>query len=603
MSYYDDRRYRSNRDRYRPTGYVEETYVDSRGNNGRMDLVRRYDDSDDEVIEEVQRDFPPGEYSYGIPRRGKVTTVREGVRRARSVGGQDPYYGGGYYRRGGHRRRRGHDDRRDRRSQYSSSSRSPSPRPRRRKSFSEQALGALGLGGALGAASGKHRDDDRGRPRRERRRRRSYSSNSSSPSRSRSRHRGKSQQRIAQAVKTAITAGAAEAFRARKEPGPWTGEKGRRVLTAAIAASGVDTLIDRDPNKHTKRHIIESTLAGLAANHLLNGPASRSQSRKRGGSRGRSQSRGGVKDIASAGVLAAAGKEIYDRVRSKSRGRRRSSSRDSYDSGDESPSRHRGSKKRSRSVTDYLSKGLAALGLDEGGHTSDRKSRRGRSLERYSDEDSYDGYSSDDDYRSRRGGDRNREVGRLCAPTDTSISTRTGGPGKKGRGSNGVGGGSSSNSSSDSDSDLGDSSDEKRQRKKMRRNELVTAGLATVATIHAAHNVVKSLEKRKKRQELLREGEISPEEARKRKQKAILGDAASIGLAALGIKGAISEWKEAKEKREEAHKFMHECEERQRKREMRRTRSHSSSYPSRRHGSEYSDANPYSSRAWSDDGY
>lgn len=112
MSYYDDRRHRSTRDRYRPTGYVEETYVDSRGgNNSRMDLVRRYDDSNDEV-EEVQRDFPPGEYSYGRPRRTKVTTVREGVRRARSVGGRDPYYGGGYYRRDDYRRSGRYDDRR-----------------------------------------------------------------------------------------------------------------------------------------------------------------------------------------------------------------------------------------------------------------------------------------------------------------------------------------------------------------------------------------------------------------------------------------------------------------------------------------------------------
>ncbi|KAJ9236597.1 hypothetical protein DTO169E5_5588 [Paecilomyces variotii] len=511
--YYDDRRYRSNRDRYRPTGYVEETYVDSRGgDNGRMELVRRYDDSDDEVIEEVQRDFPPGEYSYGIPRRSKTTTIREGVRRARSVGGQDPYYGGGYYRRGGHRRPRGYDDRRDHRSKYSSSSRSPSPRPRRRKSFSEQALGALGLGGVLGAAAGKNRDDDRGRPRRERRRHRRSYSYSSSPSRSRSRHRDKSEGRIAQAVKTAITAGAAEAFRLRKEPGPWNGEKGRRVLTAAIAASGVDGLIDRDPKKHTKRHIIEATLAGLAANHLLNGPASRSQSRKRGGSRGRSQSRGGIKDIASAGVLAAAGKEIYDR-----------------DLG-----------RLGWMTADILRTGRVVAG----GHWNGT---------------------------------------RMKTPTTTIHPTTI---------------------TARDVMEIGiENSDEKRMRKKMRRNEFLTAGLATVATIHAAHNVVKSIEKRKKRQEQLKEGKITPEEARKRKQKALLGDAASIGLAALGIKGAISEWKEAKEKREEAHKFMHECEERRRKREARRTRSHSASYPSRRHGSEYSDANPYSSRAWSDDGY
>ena len=57
----------------------------------------------------------------------------------------------------------------------------------------------------------------------------------------------------------------------------------------------------------------------------------------RGGSRGRSKSQGrGIKDLAAGGALAAAGKAIYDRVRSKSRGgsksRRRSPSESSEDS-------------------------------------------------------------------------------------------------------------------------------------------------------------------------------------------------------------------------------------------------------------------------------
>jgi hypothetical protein len=119
MSYYGDSRYRAKRDKHsRPSGYVEETYVDSRGGGygGRqMELVRRRDDSDDSVVEEVTRDFPPGEY-YGYPRRSRVTRVREGARRARSTGGPDPYYDdGGYYRRDDYRPRRSrrHDERRE----------------------------------------------------------------------------------------------------------------------------------------------------------------------------------------------------------------------------------------------------------------------------------------------------------------------------------------------------------------------------------------------------------------------------------------------------------------------------------------------------------
>lgn len=90
MSYYDDGRYRNRRDRPRQDGYADDGYVDNRV------VYRKRRDSDDSVVEEVTRDFPPGEYDY--PRRTRVTTVREGVRRARSAG-RDPYYDGGYYRR------------------------------------------------------------------------------------------------------------------------------------------------------------------------------------------------------------------------------------------------------------------------------------------------------------------------------------------------------------------------------------------------------------------------------------------------------------------------------------------------------------------------
>ena len=50
----------------------------------------------------------------------------------------------------------------------------------------------------------------------------------------RSKSHGREQ--LTQALKAAVLSGAAEAFRARKEPGGWGGDKGKRVLTAAFAA-------------------------------------------------------------------------------------------------------------------------------------------------------------------------------------------------------------------------------------------------------------------------------------------------------------------------------------------------------------------------------
>jgi hypothetical protein len=68
-----------------------------------------------------------------------------------------------------------------------------------------------------------------------------------------------------------VVAGAAEAFRSRKEPGGWSGPRGERVLTAALAAAGVDGALGQDPDRHGKRHVIKSALAGLAANRVING--------------------------------------------------------------------------------------------------------------------------------------------------------------------------------------------------------------------------------------------------------------------------------------------------------------------------------------------
>ena len=398
-------------------------------------------------------------------------------------------------------------------------------------------MAALGLGGAA-AAAGKHsRDKSRGGRGRHR-----YSDSSSRSSSS----SVDQKQKIQQAVKAALTAGAVEAFRSRKEPGGWGGDKGKRVLTAAIGAGGVNSALTggKDPDKKSGRHGIESVIGGLAANRLVNGERSRSRSRH-GGRGHREEKSSGLGGLAAGGLAAAAGKALLDaRNRSKSRGRRDYSS----DSEDD----RRKPKKRSSSVGAYLDKGMAALGLKDNEKYKSRRSRKSR------------GYDDDDDYHySGRG------------PPPTSGRLRGGG----GEGGDGV-----KEPDSSSEDDVSSSEDE-RTRKKMGRKELITAGLASVATIHAAHSVYSSIEARNKRHKEVVEGKISPEDARKQKNKARLQDAASVGIAALGIKGAISEWKEMQEQRHECAEFDEKRKERHERRirkleaQMRDHERHASSEP------------------------
>jgi hypothetical protein len=562
-SYYDDdrgsRRQNGRGGRTRESEYQETSNYSSRGGRGddrdarQTSLVRRRDDSVSSV-EEIDREFAPGSGYV------KETTVRKhGARpaRARSYSGRDRYNDDYDDRtsyapskrdvddyassRRSTKRSSGRNDRRSRKydsDSESSRSRTPPRRRDRRKSTTEQALGALGLGGVAGALLGKKDDRSRSRDRGGRGRDREYSSDRSRSRRSRSRggkdsKRSKSQgrEKIIQSLKAAALAGATEAFRARKEPGGWTGAKGKRILTAAVGAAGVDGLItgtsSGDADKHSTRHIIESAIGGLAAGRLVNGP--RSQSRGRG--RSPSQSRGGPGDLVSGGILAAGAKKLYDRARSKSR-RRDSSS--SYDS--RSPRRE---KKRSKSISDYARNGLASLGIGGAAkEVEDRKSRRAGDDE---DEEYYhQKYNGPDGYSD------SREVGQpLPLPVNGGTHIRDGydyGPHHTG------------DLDTDSDSDLGSSSGEEKERKKGTGKQLLTAGLATIATIHAAHSVYQSAEKHDIRAKELRKGEISKAEARRQRNRGYLQDAASVGIAALGMKGAMSEWMETKEHQAERKK-------------------------------------------------
>ncbi|RKF55620.1 hypothetical protein GcM3_200051 [Golovinomyces cichoracearum] len=200
-------------------------------------------------------------------------------------------------------------------------------------------------------------------------------------------------------AKTALLAGATEAFRVRKDPGDWTGDKGRRVLTAAISASTIDAVADG----HGKSHILESILGGLASNHVING--SRHQDDKkssRSKNHSRSRSRGSRKDgidtlteFFSTGLSSLAGKNTFEEPRSRSRVRTsRSRSRSSSRSID-----RRRKHERSKSVTDFVRKGMSALGLHE---TMDHGKYRDTSPQPRSYHSGSSGNSSRSHYHGRR---------------------------------------------------------------------------------------------------------------------------------------------------------------------------------------------------------
>ena len=149
----------------------------------------------------------------------------------------------------------------------------------------------------------------------------------------------------------------------------------------------------------------------------------------------------------------------------------------------------------------------------------------------------------------------------------------------------------SSSSSSDTSS-LGSSTDEEKQVHKLKRKKWITAALASVATIHAAQKVYSSIENHDKRIIAVQKGEISPEEAHKKQRTARWQDAAAIGIAALGIKGAVSEWNEVQQEHAEHRELMEKKEMHHKKRleaERRKRAKDRGGYYKGRDGSWYYD--------------
>ncbi|KAF5018747.1 hypothetical protein F66182_9264 [Fusarium sp. NRRL 66182] len=439
-----------------------------------------------------------------------------------------------------------------------------SPREKKgHKNFLESAIAATGLGAAVKSLTGGG-DDTRSR-------------RGGSPSSEQSRSRNgpySGANKVQQAAMASLLAGATEAFRVAKEPGGWKGEKTKRILTAAAGAAAVDTATD---DRGGKLGLAESVIGGLVGNRLIRGSRNdieedRKTGRSRSRSRARSKSRsgdggGGVSGLAAlatAGLGAIGAKKALDRSRSRSRsrggrGRGRSAS---YSP---SPDRRR-RRSRSRSVVDKARNGLAKLGIGAGAgagaagvaaaddyrrREQDDFSERGGSRSRRYSDDMYDDrrpYGSNrdfyDDDRSHRSKPRERRRG---GRSDYSSSS----------------------------SGLGDSDDDEKRAKKMRGKQIVTTGLAAVATIHAAHEVYSSMEKRNARHRAVKEGRLSEGDARKLKTKAMLQDAASVGIAAMGIKGAISDLKEARDLTQECKQFNAEKARRHELRQQKRLRHQS----------------------------
>ena len=592
--YDDPPRRKTTRVRDRDPEYVRETTYVERGKGvPSRDLVYR---PRDDSIEDIPRDFPPpgAEYrrsrdryyddddDYYPPRQARSRRHRDsydddyysdyGPAPAAAAGAAAGYAAG---RARGRREKPSRDD-----GYYSDDydAYERRPKPQRRKSTVEKTLEDLGLGGVVGAVTSRLRSKSRSRKNHSRSRSSSYDRQEGGRRRSRSRG-GDSRQKWEQAAKAAVLAGAVEAWRARKTPGAWTGEKGQRIATAALGSAGIDALVDKNPDKKGKRHLAESVVGGLLANRAVNGPRSESRGRSRSrsragssfgerlrsrsrsifgrgggdGSRSPSRGRGGggaIKDLAAAGGLAAVGKAIYDRVRSKSRGRDR---RD---------------RSRSSSADSYIP-------YRQSRYANDR------------------GAQPDDDYQDDRVARPRGRAGEAAAGAAGAAAGASADRGQK----------RDSSSSSVSTTDL------ENRRKRSRGKELLTAGLATVATIHAAHGVYSSMEASDKRHKLVMEGEMTPEQARKAKSKNMLQDAAAVGIAALGIKSAFSEWKEMNEQRHEVHEIearrrRHKKQREKRQREQRQYQQQMmlANGPANPYGgagyngpSGYADGNPYGS--------
>ncbi|KAJ6255896.1 hypothetical protein Dda_9355 [Drechslerella dactyloides] len=87
-----------------------------------------------------------------------------------------------------------------------------------------------------------------------------------------------------QALQAAVTAAAIEAWRSHSKPGGLNMQKVIGVVVAAIAAGGVDILVDSNPGHNKMKDLAEAIVGGLATSKTLGGKITH---RREGGAQGK----------------------------------------------------------------------------------------------------------------------------------------------------------------------------------------------------------------------------------------------------------------------------------------------------------------------------
>jgi len=196
--------------------------------------------------------------------------------------------------------------------------------------------------------------------------------------------------------------------------------------------------------------------------------------------------------------------------------------------------------------------------------------------------------SADRSGYDRRDGRHDRRVGAYrggnASDSEGSVPPRSRASAKSRGRAKSTSGRGGKRSSSSSSSDLGSSTDDEKKCKSMERKKWITGGLAAVATVHAAAKVYSSIESHDKRIEQVVKGEMSPQEAQKKKKQARWQDAAAIAIAALGIKSAMNEWSEVQEQQHEHRELLESRQERHKRRMERERRRAKADAERRRQG-------------------
>ena len=254
--------------------------------------------------------------------------------------------------------------------------------------------------------------------------------------------------------------------------------------------------------------------------------------------------------------------QVYQPVKRKVQKMRRRSEQAEYDD----DAIHGGWKPDDRGLV--LKKRSEVASDEEIVETVPRRNANNRQLVRRTNSADRSGYDRRDGRNDRRvgayrGGNASDSEGSIPPRSRTSAKSRGRAKSTSGRGSK--------RSSSSSSSDLGSSTEDEKKVKSMERKRWITGGLAAVATVHAAAKVYSSIEAHDKRVEQVVKGEMSPQEAHKKRRQAQWQDAAAIAIAALGIKSAMNEWGELQEQQHE-HKELLESRQERHKRRMERAR-------------------------------